>query len=108
MKDPLGVRVTGPLARYAAGFVAELVEVGYRPNAAAVQLRLFAHLSRGSPAGCRPSEDEPRPDTLGADADRGVQAARNVDHAPAGARAGSMTDPQRHALWVSEVAAHAI
>jgi integrase/recombinase XerD len=46
MKDPLGVRVTGPLARYAPGFVAELVEAGYRPNAAAVQLRLLAHLSR--------------------------------------------------------------
>jgi integrase/recombinase XerD len=46
MKDPLGVGVTGPLARYAPGFVAELVEVGYRPNAAAVQLRLLAHLSR--------------------------------------------------------------
>jgi integrase/recombinase XerD len=46
MKDPLGVRVTGPLALYAPGFAAELVEVGYRPNAAAVQLRLLAHLSR--------------------------------------------------------------
>ena len=46
MKDPSGVRVFGPLARYAPGFVAELVRVGYRPNAAAVQLRLLAHLSR--------------------------------------------------------------
>lgn len=46
MKDPLGVRVSGPLARYAPGFVARLVEVGYRPNAASVQLRLLAHLSR--------------------------------------------------------------
>jgi integrase/recombinase XerD len=46
MKDPFGVRVAGPLARYAPGFVAELVEAGYRPNAASVQLRLFAHLSR--------------------------------------------------------------
>jgi site-specific recombinase XerD len=46
MKDLFGVRVSGPLARYAPGFVAELVEVGYRPNAAAVQLRLLAHLSR--------------------------------------------------------------
>ena len=45
MKDLLGVRVSGPLARYAPGFVAELVGVGYRPNAAAVQLRLLAHLS---------------------------------------------------------------
>ena len=46
MGDPSRVRVTGPLERYAAGFVAELVESGYRPNAAAVQLRLLAHLSR--------------------------------------------------------------
>ncbi|HET7050132.1 MAG TPA: tyrosine-type recombinase/integrase [Solirubrobacteraceae bacterium] len=46
MRDPLGVGVTGPLARYAPGFVGELVEVGYRPSAAAVQLRLLAHLSR--------------------------------------------------------------
>jgi site-specific recombinase XerD len=46
MRDPLRVRVTGPLGRYAAGFVAELVEAGYRPNSAAVQLRLLAHLSR--------------------------------------------------------------
>jgi integrase/recombinase XerD len=45
MKDLLGVRVSGPLARCAPGFVAELVEAGYRPNAAAVQLRLLAHLS---------------------------------------------------------------
>ena len=46
MKESLGVRVSGPLARCAPGFVAVLVEVGYRPNAAAVQLRLLAHLSR--------------------------------------------------------------
>ncbi|MBV8734687.1 MAG: tyrosine-type recombinase/integrase [Solirubrobacterales bacterium] len=46
MADPLRVRVTGPLERYAAGFVAELVGAGYRPSAAAVRLRLFAHLSR--------------------------------------------------------------
>lgn len=45
MRDPLGVRDSGPLARYAPRFVAELLGVGYRPNAAAVQLRLHAHLS---------------------------------------------------------------
>ncbi len=45
MGVPSRVRVTGPLERYAAGFVAELVEAGYRPNAAAVQLRLLKHLS---------------------------------------------------------------
>src|SRR5436305_1148399 len=46
MPDPSRVRVTEPFERYAAGFVAEPVEAGYRANAAAVQLRLFAHLSR--------------------------------------------------------------
>ena len=46
MKESLGVRVMGPLAGYAPGFVAVLLEAGYRPNAAAVQLRLLAHLSR--------------------------------------------------------------
>ena len=46
MGDPSRVRVSGPLERYAPGFVAELVAAGYRPNAAAVQLRLLKHLSR--------------------------------------------------------------
>jgi integrase/recombinase XerD len=45
MGDPSRVRVSGPLERYAAGFVAELAEAGYRPSAAAVQLRLLKHLS---------------------------------------------------------------
>jgi integrase/recombinase XerD len=46
MSDSLRVRVTGPLGRYAAGFVTELVGAGYRPSSAGVQLRLLAHLSR--------------------------------------------------------------
>jgi integrase/recombinase XerD len=46
MKDPSRVRVSGPLAQYAAGFAAELVAVGYRPASATIQLRLLAHLSR--------------------------------------------------------------
>jgi hypothetical protein len=46
MGDPSLVRVSGPLGGYAAGFVAELMQAGYRPNTAAVQLRLLAHLSR--------------------------------------------------------------
>jgi integrase/recombinase XerD len=46
MRDPSRVRVGGPLERYAAGFVAELAEVGYRPASAAIHLRLLAHLSR--------------------------------------------------------------
>lgn len=46
MKEPSRVRVTGPLEPFAEGFVAELQEVGYRPAAAAVQVRVLAHLSR--------------------------------------------------------------
>jgi integrase/recombinase XerD len=45
MKEPSRVRVTGLLEPFAAGFVAVLEEAGYRPAAAAVQLRLLAHLS---------------------------------------------------------------
>jgi len=57
MSDPSRVRVTGPLERYAEGFVAELVEAGYRPRSAAVQLRLLAHLSRWlEQGGIDPSE----------------------------------------------------
>jgi integrase/recombinase XerD len=44
--DPSRVRVTGPLAVFAEGFTAELARLGYKPNAAADQLRLMAHLSR--------------------------------------------------------------
>ena len=46
MRDPSRVRVTGPLQQYAPGFVAELGRLGYKPNAAACQLQLMAHLSR--------------------------------------------------------------
>jgi integrase/recombinase XerD len=46
MSDPSRVRVTGPLTPYAHGFAAELSRQGYRPNAAASQLQLMAHLSR--------------------------------------------------------------
>jgi len=40
------VRVVGPLARYADGFAAVLVQRGYAPSSAAGQLQLMAHLSR--------------------------------------------------------------
>jgi len=40
------VRVTGPLASFAAGFGKELAAEGYTPLSAANQLRLMAHLSR--------------------------------------------------------------
>ena len=46
MGEPSRVRVTGPLEPFAAGFVAELQESGYRPAAAAVQVRVMARLSR--------------------------------------------------------------
>jgi hypothetical protein len=46
MGEPSRVRVTGPLEPFAAGFIFELQESGYRPAAAAVQVRVLAHLSR--------------------------------------------------------------
>jgi integrase/recombinase XerD len=45
MGEPSRVRVTGPLEPFAAGFIFELQESGYRPAAAAVQVRVLAHLS---------------------------------------------------------------
>jgi integrase/recombinase XerD len=41
-----GVRVTGPLEGFAAGFAVELEAAGYTPLSAANQLRLMAHLGR--------------------------------------------------------------
>ena len=46
MREPSRVRVTGPLEPFAEGFIAKLEEAGYRPAAAAVQVRVLAHLSR--------------------------------------------------------------
>lgn len=46
MSDPSRVRMTGPLTPFADDFAAELARQGYRPNAAANQLQLIAHLSR--------------------------------------------------------------
>jgi integrase/recombinase XerD len=46
MGDPSRVRMSGPLAPYAPGFVAELLGAGYRPVSASFQLQLMAHLSR--------------------------------------------------------------
>ena len=40
------VRVSGPLASYAAGFRESLADTGYTPLSAVVQLRLMAHVSR--------------------------------------------------------------
>ncbi len=46
MRGPSVVGVGGPLAPYAAGFGAHLLERGYAPSSAEDQLRLMAHLSR--------------------------------------------------------------
>lgn len=46
MSHPSRVRMTGPLTSFAEGFAAELTREGYKPNAAANQLQLLAHLSR--------------------------------------------------------------
>jgi integrase/recombinase XerD len=46
MGHPSRVRLTGPLMPFTEGFAAELSRQGYRPNAAANQLQLLAHLSR--------------------------------------------------------------
>lgn len=46
MANPDRVRVTGPLTPFVGGFAAELARQGYRPDAAASQLQLMAHLSR--------------------------------------------------------------
>ena len=45
MHDPFRVRVSGPLAPYAAGYAAELTRVGYTASGATLQLRLVANLS---------------------------------------------------------------
>ena len=46
MKRPSEVRVTGPLALLAPGYIEELATHGYAPASAAGQLRLMAHVSR--------------------------------------------------------------
>ena len=64
MGEPSRVLVSGPLEPFAAGFIVELQEAGYRPAAAAVQVRVLAHLSRWmqeqrvSPDGLRERELE--------------------------------------------------
>lgn len=46
MIDPVRVRVSGPLAPFAAGFAAELTRQGCTPKSASLQLQLMAHVSR--------------------------------------------------------------
>ncbi len=45
MKDPLRVRLSGPLQEFGAGFVVELERQGYSPLGAALQVRLMARVS---------------------------------------------------------------
>ena len=45
MHDPRRVRVSGPLAPYAAGYAAELARLGYGASGAVLSLRLLADLS---------------------------------------------------------------
>jgi site-specific recombinase XerD len=45
MHDPLRVRISGPLAQYVPGYVAELARVGYSTSGAILQVRLVANLS---------------------------------------------------------------
>jgi len=44
--DPSRIRISGPLAAFAAGFADHLVRQGYRSHAARKQIWLLAHLSR--------------------------------------------------------------
>jgi integrase/recombinase XerD len=46
MTNPLSVEMSGPLSALAPGFLEELFRQGYRPETAAKQLQLMAHLSR--------------------------------------------------------------
>jgi integrase/recombinase XerD len=46
MSNPSRVQLSGPLSVFAAGFLEQLLERGYRPGTAAKQLQLMAHLSR--------------------------------------------------------------
>jgi integrase/recombinase XerD len=46
MSNPLRVEMSGPLSAFAPGFLEDLFRQGYRPETAAKQLQLMAHLSR--------------------------------------------------------------
>ena len=46
LPNPSRVRISGPLAGHAPGFVARLEELGYRPATATAKVQLFADLSR--------------------------------------------------------------
>ena len=75
MHDPLRVRVSGPLAPYAAGYAAELTRVGYTASGATLQLRLVANLSAWlDAAGLEPGALSPT------EVDRFLAARRAAGH----------------------------
>jgi site-specific recombinase XerD len=51
MKDPLRVRLSGPLEQFGPGFVDELERLGYSPLGATLQVRLMAKVSAWMQAG---------------------------------------------------------
>jgi hypothetical protein len=55
MSNPFRVEMSGQLSVFASGFVEHLVEQGYRPEPAAKQLRVMAHLSQWLADRCRRS-----------------------------------------------------
>jgi hypothetical protein len=46
MSNPLRVETSGSLSAFTPGFLEDLIRHGYRPETAAKQLQLMAHLSR--------------------------------------------------------------
>ena len=43
--DPIGIRISGPLAGFAEGYGAELTQLGYAPASVRLQMKVFADLS---------------------------------------------------------------
>lgn len=43
--DPIGIRISGPLAGFAEGYGAELTQLGYAPASVRLQMKVFAGLS---------------------------------------------------------------
>src|SRR5271165_4846963 len=43
--DPIGIRISGPLAGLAEGYGAELTQLGYAPASVRLQMKVFADLS---------------------------------------------------------------
>ena len=43
--DPIGIRISGPLAGFAEGYGVELTQLGYAPASVRLQMKVFADLS---------------------------------------------------------------